>query len=132
MPSGGGQRKCKCGQFYLLREAIKLELDAEAETPHTVFVDAAGVHIKPSSSTLWQALARRAPQMEKGLLQASIQQQVFQKIAQAMFMLRTPITTLSDKLSRNDSSSTQTNCQLFPLSNRQPTLTTPSLVNTRA
>ncbi len=41
MPSGGGLRKCKCGQFYLLREAIKLELDAEADTPQTQFVDAA-------------------------------------------------------------------------------------------
>lgn len=41
MPSGGGLRKCKCGQFYLLREAIKLGLDANADTPQTEFVDAA-------------------------------------------------------------------------------------------
>ncbi len=41
MPRGGGLRKCKCGQFYLLREAIKLGLDAEADTPPTEFVDAA-------------------------------------------------------------------------------------------
>lgn len=41
MPRGGGLRKCKCGQFYLLREAIRLELDAEADTPQTQFVDAA-------------------------------------------------------------------------------------------
>ena len=41
MPSGGGLRKCKCGQFYLLREAIKLGFEAGPETPHTQFVDAA-------------------------------------------------------------------------------------------
>jgi hypothetical protein len=41
MPGGGGLRKCKCGQFYLLREAIKLGFEAGPETPHTQFVDAA-------------------------------------------------------------------------------------------
>ncbi len=41
MPRGGGLRKCKCGQFYLLREAIKLGLNAEADTPPTEFIDAA-------------------------------------------------------------------------------------------
>lgn len=41
MPSGGGLRKCKCGQFYLLREATSLCLEAGPETPHTEFVDAA-------------------------------------------------------------------------------------------
>ncbi len=41
MPGGGGLRKCKCGQFYLLREAIKLGFEAGPETPHTEFVDAA-------------------------------------------------------------------------------------------
>ena len=41
MPGGGGLRKCKCGQFYLLREATELGLEAGPETPHTQFVDAA-------------------------------------------------------------------------------------------
>jgi hypothetical protein len=41
MPGGGGLRKCKCGQFYLLREATSLGLEAGPETPHTQFVDAA-------------------------------------------------------------------------------------------
>ena len=41
MPGGGGLRKCKCGQFYLLREATALGLEAGPETPHTQFVDAA-------------------------------------------------------------------------------------------
>jgi hypothetical protein len=38
MPRGGGLRKCKCGQFYLLREAIKFGLDAEAETEHLLWI----------------------------------------------------------------------------------------------
>ena len=41
MPGGGGLRKCKCGQFYLLREGTSLGLEAGPETPHTEFVDAA-------------------------------------------------------------------------------------------
>jgi hypothetical protein len=41
MPSGGGLRKCKCGEFYLMREATPLGLVAQPETPHTEFVDAA-------------------------------------------------------------------------------------------
>jgi hypothetical protein len=41
MPGGGGLRKCKCGQFYLLREATSLGLEAGPETPHTEFVDTA-------------------------------------------------------------------------------------------
>ena len=41
MPGGGGLRMCKCGQFYLLREAISLGFEAGPETPHTEFVDAA-------------------------------------------------------------------------------------------
>lgn len=41
MPRGGGLRKCKCGQFYLLREAINLGLEAEADTQQTQLVDAA-------------------------------------------------------------------------------------------
>ncbi len=41
MFGGGGLRKCKCGQFYLLREATSLGFEAGPETPHTQFVDAA-------------------------------------------------------------------------------------------
>lgn len=41
MPGGGGLRKCWCGQFYLLREATSLGLEAGPEIPHTQFVDAA-------------------------------------------------------------------------------------------
>ncbi len=41
MPEGGGLRKCMCGEFYLLREATSLGLEAGPETPHTQFVDAA-------------------------------------------------------------------------------------------
>ncbi len=40
MPRGGGLRKCKCGQFYLLREATSLHLEATEDTPQTQFVDA--------------------------------------------------------------------------------------------
>jgi tetratricopeptide (TPR) repeat protein len=60
MPSGGGLRKCKCGQFYLLREAIKLELDAEADTPQTEFVDAADLaDATQSTSPTVELVARR-------------------------------------------------------------------------
>lgn len=41
MSGGGGLRKCKCGQFYLLREATSLGFEAGPETPHSEFVDAA-------------------------------------------------------------------------------------------
>jgi tetratricopeptide (TPR) repeat protein len=43
MPGGGGLRKCKCGQFYLLREATSLHLEATQDTPRTQFVDAANL-----------------------------------------------------------------------------------------
>lgn len=60
MPSGGGLRKCKCGQFYLLREAIKLGLDAEADTPQTEFVDAADLAgATQSQSPTVELVARR-------------------------------------------------------------------------
>ncbi len=39
MPGGGGLRKCKCGQFYLLREATALGLEAGPEKPYTQFID---------------------------------------------------------------------------------------------
>ena len=39
MPGGGGLRKCKCGEFYLMREATSLGLEAGPDTPHTKFVD---------------------------------------------------------------------------------------------
>ena len=41
MPGGGGLRKCKCGEFYLMREATSLGLEVEPDTLHTKFVDAA-------------------------------------------------------------------------------------------
>jgi hypothetical protein len=60
MPSGGGLRKCKCGQFYLLREAIKLGFEAGPETPHTEFVDAADLaDATRSSSPAVELVARR-------------------------------------------------------------------------
>jgi tetratricopeptide (TPR) repeat protein len=60
MPSGGGLRKCKCGQFYLLREAIKLGFEAGAETPHTQFVDAADLaDATQSQSPTVELVARR-------------------------------------------------------------------------
>lgn len=60
MPGGGGLRKCKCGQFYLLREAISLGLDAEADTPQTEFVDAADLaEATHSTSPTVELVARR-------------------------------------------------------------------------
>lgn len=60
MPSGGGLRKCKCGQFYLLREAIKLGIEAESDTPQTEFVDAADLtDATQSSSPTVELVARR-------------------------------------------------------------------------
>lgn len=60
MPGGGGLRKCKCGQFYLLREAIKLGFEAGPETPHTEFVDAADLaDATQSSSPTVELVARR-------------------------------------------------------------------------
>ena len=41
MSRGGGLRKCKCGQFYLLSEAAALNVKAGQDTPPTQFVDAA-------------------------------------------------------------------------------------------
>ena len=41
MPSGGGLRKCKCGEFYLLADAIALGLDADSDTPSAQFILAA-------------------------------------------------------------------------------------------
>jgi hypothetical protein len=41
MPGGGGLRKCKCGQVYLLWETIKLGFDAEPNTPRTQHLEAA-------------------------------------------------------------------------------------------
>ena len=60
MPRGGGLRKCKCGQFYLLREAIKLGFEAGPETPHTEFVDAADLaEATHSKSPTVELVARR-------------------------------------------------------------------------
>jgi hypothetical protein len=60
MPGGGGLRKCKCGQFYLLHEAISLGFEAGPETPHTKFVDAAElVDATCVSSPTVELVARR-------------------------------------------------------------------------
>lgn len=59
MPSGGGLRKCKCGQFYLLREAISLGFEAGPETPHTEFVDAAELADATQSTSLTVELVAR-------------------------------------------------------------------------
>ncbi len=60
MPSGGGLRKCKCGQFYLLREAIKLGFEAGPETSHTQFVDAVDLaDATQSTSPTVELVARR-------------------------------------------------------------------------
>jgi hypothetical protein len=60
MPGGGGLRKCKCGQFYLLREATALNIEAGPETPHTQFVDAADLaDATQSSNKALELVARR-------------------------------------------------------------------------
>jgi hypothetical protein len=41
MSGGGGLRKCKCGEFYLLQETIKFGFDARPDTPSTEHVKAA-------------------------------------------------------------------------------------------
>ena len=41
MPSGGGLRKCKCGEFYLLADAIAMGLAADSDTPPVQFILAA-------------------------------------------------------------------------------------------
>lgn len=41
MPGGGGLRKCKCGEFYLLQETIKFGFDAQPDTPPTEHVKSA-------------------------------------------------------------------------------------------
>jgi hypothetical protein len=41
MPSGGGLRKCKCGEFYLLADAIAMGLAADSDTPPAQFILAA-------------------------------------------------------------------------------------------
>ena len=41
MPSGGGLRKCKCGEFYLLADAIAMGLAPDSDTPPAQFILAA-------------------------------------------------------------------------------------------
>jgi hypothetical protein len=36
---GGGLRKCNCGSFYLLKDAIFINLDANGNTPNTIRLD---------------------------------------------------------------------------------------------
>ena len=41
MPGGGGLRKCKCGEFYLLADALAMGLAADSDTPPAQFILAA-------------------------------------------------------------------------------------------
>ena len=41
MPSSGGLRKCKCGEFYLLADALAMGLAADSDTPPAQFILAA-------------------------------------------------------------------------------------------
>ena len=59
MPRSGGLRKCKCGQFYLLHEAISLGFEARPETPHTQFVDATDLAEATRSSSPTVELVER-------------------------------------------------------------------------
>ena len=60
MPGGGGLRKCKCGEVYLLRQAIRLELDAEPDTPRTQRLEAADLpHAVNSPNKAVELAARR-------------------------------------------------------------------------
>ena len=38
MPGGGSLRKCKCGEFFLLADAIALGLEADSDTPPAQFI----------------------------------------------------------------------------------------------
>jgi hypothetical protein len=60
MPGGGGLRKCKCGEFYLLQETIKFGFDAQPDTPPTVHVSAVdlpGATLSPNKAV--ELVARR-------------------------------------------------------------------------
>lgn len=59
-PDDGGLRKCKCGEFYLLREATSLSIETGPETPRTQFVDAADLaDATRSSNKSVELVARR-------------------------------------------------------------------------
>lgn len=57
----GGLRKCKCGEFYLLKDAIKLELDAKPDTPKSVYVEGTDLSqaIENASNLELELIARR-------------------------------------------------------------------------
>ena len=60
MPGGGGLRKCKCGEIYLLWEALKMGFDAEPDTPRTQHLEAADLpHAVNSSNKAVELAARR-------------------------------------------------------------------------
>jgi len=60
MPGGGGLRKCKCGEVYLLRGAIRLEIDTEPDTPKSQRLEAADLaHAVHSSNKTVELAARR-------------------------------------------------------------------------
>jgi len=57
----GGLRKCKCGEFYLLKDTIQLELDAEPDTPKSVYVEETDLPqaIEKASDPKIELIARR-------------------------------------------------------------------------
>jgi len=60
MPGGGGLRKCKCGEIYLLWEALRMGFDAEPDTPRTQYLEAADLpHAVNSSNKAVELAARR-------------------------------------------------------------------------
>lgn len=60
LPGGGGLRKCKCGEFYLLSETISLGFNAEPDTPHTQYIEAEDLaHAVRSINKAVELAARR-------------------------------------------------------------------------
>jgi hypothetical protein len=60
MSGGGGLRKCKCGEFYLLSDTISLGLDAPPDTPPTEHVKAADLpEATRSNNKAVELVARR-------------------------------------------------------------------------
>ena len=60
MPGGGGLRKCKCGEFYLLQDTIKVDFDAPPDTPsamHVAVADLPEATLSPNKAL--ELVARR-------------------------------------------------------------------------
>jgi hypothetical protein len=58
-PCGGGLRKCKCGEFYILWETISTGIDAQPNTPRTAWVAAADLAEATQSQNKVVELAAR-------------------------------------------------------------------------